>query len=335
MDYNKIYDRLIYKGKNRKLLTEDTKRLFETHHIIPKSWGGSNDSDNLVRLTLREHFLAHLLLIKIASTTHQLVTMLSAINIMINSNRYPIRNSRIYETLRINWKNNHPCSKQEVVDAIKKSLRDTRLKNGFSICLCACGCRQEVGLQKQPNTIKYIKGHKPEHTYRGGRRPLPRIYEQVECKCGCGGIVNMNINTMKPQYLHGHNPHNEQTNSQVSNTLTKYISNLTQDEVQERIKPMHNCDQQKRAQSIRQSKSSTLRITDTNGNEIIFNNTDDVKSITGFEYNTIRIRILHHGGVLSNGNIAEYIFKYTQNNQYPVMKNGRNYNSKATKKLTQ
>lgn len=36
----------------------------EKHHIVPKSIGGSNDPSNLVRLTAREHFLAHWLLTK-------------------------------------------------------------------------------------------------------------------------------------------------------------------------------------------------------------------------------------------------------------------------------
>lgn len=34
----------------------------EKHHIIPKSLGGSNDQENLVRLSYREHFLCHWLL---------------------------------------------------------------------------------------------------------------------------------------------------------------------------------------------------------------------------------------------------------------------------------
>ena len=36
----------------------------EKHHIIPKSLGGSNKKDNLVKLTAREHFICHLLLPK-------------------------------------------------------------------------------------------------------------------------------------------------------------------------------------------------------------------------------------------------------------------------------
>lgn len=36
----------------------------EKHHIIPKSLGGSNVADNLVRLTAREHLVCHLLLMR-------------------------------------------------------------------------------------------------------------------------------------------------------------------------------------------------------------------------------------------------------------------------------
>lgn len=37
---------------------------FEIHHRIPKSLGGSNSTDNLIKLTTREHFIAHLILWK-------------------------------------------------------------------------------------------------------------------------------------------------------------------------------------------------------------------------------------------------------------------------------
>lgn len=36
----------------------------EKHHIIPKSLGGSNEPENLVRLSAKEHFICHLLLTK-------------------------------------------------------------------------------------------------------------------------------------------------------------------------------------------------------------------------------------------------------------------------------
>lgn len=37
----------------------------EVHHIIPKCIGGTNDSSNKIKLTAREHFIVHRLLIKI------------------------------------------------------------------------------------------------------------------------------------------------------------------------------------------------------------------------------------------------------------------------------
>lgn len=63
MDYKKIYDLLICRAKDRKL-----ECYTEQHHIIPKCMGGNNDRENLVRLTAREHFIAHRLLYKIYLT---------------------------------------------------------------------------------------------------------------------------------------------------------------------------------------------------------------------------------------------------------------------------
>lgn len=40
----------------------------ERHHIVPRSEGGADESDNLVWLTPREHFLAHWLLYRIYRT---------------------------------------------------------------------------------------------------------------------------------------------------------------------------------------------------------------------------------------------------------------------------
>jgi hypothetical protein len=37
---------------------------FNLHHIIPKSLGGSDEETNLIKLTIREHYIAHLILWK-------------------------------------------------------------------------------------------------------------------------------------------------------------------------------------------------------------------------------------------------------------------------------
>ena len=63
MNYQKIYDQLIAKRQQNPISKKNG--YCERHHIIPKSLGGTNNKDNLVNLTAREHFIAHLLLRKI------------------------------------------------------------------------------------------------------------------------------------------------------------------------------------------------------------------------------------------------------------------------------
>ena len=55
--YQEWYNSLISNAKNRSI-----EGYTEKHHIIPKSMGGSNNSDNLVKLTAREHFMVRLIL---------------------------------------------------------------------------------------------------------------------------------------------------------------------------------------------------------------------------------------------------------------------------------
>lgn len=60
MNYKKLYNNLIETRKNRIMDT-----YYEKHHIIPKCMGGSNEEDNLIKLTFREHYMAHYILTKI------------------------------------------------------------------------------------------------------------------------------------------------------------------------------------------------------------------------------------------------------------------------------
>lgn len=61
MNYILTYKSLIIAAKKRNTLAG----YFENHHILPKCMGGSNNRQNLVKLTGREHFIAHWLLVKI------------------------------------------------------------------------------------------------------------------------------------------------------------------------------------------------------------------------------------------------------------------------------
>lgn len=68
--YLKWYENIITRAKERIL-----EKPYDRHHIIPKSLGGENSSNNLVVLTHREHFICHLLLIRFVDITvkHKMV----------------------------------------------------------------------------------------------------------------------------------------------------------------------------------------------------------------------------------------------------------------------
>ena len=100
MNYKKIYNNLIIKRKNISVIGYKEK-----HHIIPKCIGGSNDRDNLVNLTAREHYMAHALLCKIYPDN---ISICFAFNCMCfkwgsrdkRSGRHYRVNSYIYESCR-------------------------------------------------------------------------------------------------------------------------------------------------------------------------------------------------------------------------------------------
>lgn len=108
MDYKAIYYKIIEKAKKE---TENGNRhvgYFEKHHILPKSLGGSNDKNNLVKLTAREHFICHWLLVKIYDVgTNERYKMICAFWRMKNRrskyHKEHYINSRAYEALRIEF----------------------------------------------------------------------------------------------------------------------------------------------------------------------------------------------------------------------------------------
>lgn len=99
MDHNKIYDKIISKAilENRE---KNNQIYYENHHILPKSLGGSDDTNNLVLLTAREHFICHWLLWKMYSGVEK-AKMGHALGLMrFHSSNKRILNSRSYEISR-------------------------------------------------------------------------------------------------------------------------------------------------------------------------------------------------------------------------------------------
>lgn len=82
MNYQLHYDVLIDRAKNRVL---DCYK--ESHHIIPKCMNGTDEKSNLVDLTAREHFIAHLLLMKIYPKQYGLIKAVNMMCIHSTENR--------------------------------------------------------------------------------------------------------------------------------------------------------------------------------------------------------------------------------------------------------
>lgn len=100
--YKTWYDSIIEKSKNRTL-----EEYSEVHHIIPRSMGGSDDADNLARLTGREHFICHWLLIKLTTGSDRR-SMINALQMMRAESTYQKRyankiTARVYATYRAEY----------------------------------------------------------------------------------------------------------------------------------------------------------------------------------------------------------------------------------------
>lgn len=98
MNYEKIYEAIVVNRINNEI----TDGYFETHHIIPKCLGGEDEDWNLIKLTAREHFLCHYLLMKIYEDTTDFYKLVKAFYMMrcTSENQKRYLNSRLYEAMK-------------------------------------------------------------------------------------------------------------------------------------------------------------------------------------------------------------------------------------------
>lgn len=87
--YTLWYDQIISRARLR-----CTPALFEKHHVLPKSLGGTDEPVNLVKLTPREHFVAHLLLSKMTEGQAR-YKMTTALCLMIKNTSSKLDRTRV------------------------------------------------------------------------------------------------------------------------------------------------------------------------------------------------------------------------------------------------
>lgn len=98
--YTKIYYSIISRAQSRDLPKET---YTEKHHIIPKSLGGGNSKDNLAVLTAREHFICHMLLVRMTTGNYRHKMINAAIGMKRNKNGARYINSRLYDITKLEY----------------------------------------------------------------------------------------------------------------------------------------------------------------------------------------------------------------------------------------
>lgn len=96
MNYTTHYTYLIERARKRDLVG-----YCERHHIMPRCMGGSDEPQNIVRLTAEEHYVAHQLLVKMYPKTLALIRAAAILGKQCSGNKaYGWLRSRISEMTR-------------------------------------------------------------------------------------------------------------------------------------------------------------------------------------------------------------------------------------------
>lgn len=138
MDYKKYYDALC-SSRQQLFRVKSKECYYEKHHILPRSLGGLDNTENLVLLTAKEHYIAHLLLYKFHKVTASkgLRKMAFALVSMLGSTGKVKRelSARSYATIReaaidsrIGHKVENPINyKYKKSESHKEAIRQARL----------------------------------------------------------------------------------------------------------------------------------------------------------------------------------------------------------------
>lgn len=165
--YFDTYMRLMQKAMDRGWEKKTCENYVERHHLLPKSIFPEfiKTKENIVCLTAREHFVAHLLLTK-CTTTHFSHKMTLAIQkILFGNDQLYIKSSHLYEQLKI--KISEACS-------IRTSLYWSKLS-------------------KEERSVSRSKGNDHWHHRNRGTKALKEIGKKIsETKRLTGSSVGKN-----------------------------------------------------------------------------------------------------------------------------------------------
>jgi hypothetical protein len=153
MDYQKHYNLLIETRRNR-ILSKET--YFEKHHIVPKSMGGSNEKENIIRLTAREHFLAHWLLWRIHKNKEMAFAFYSMVKMGKNQT---IKSGRIYEEAKM-------ARREFIIENNKKYHKGKKLTPEHLEKISMISKTMERTKEHKDNISKSLSGKSKSETHK-------------------------------------------------------------------------------------------------------------------------------------------------------------------------
>jgi hypothetical protein len=121
MNYQRIYHQLIANAIAR----NGVDGYCEKHHIQPKSLGGTDDVSNIVALTAREHFIAHMLLAKMHGGTqwYAVLRLKGLQKQCVNSRLYTIARQKYAAHRKIELAKNNPMHNVEIAKQVASTKR--------------------------------------------------------------------------------------------------------------------------------------------------------------------------------------------------------------------
>ena len=95
----KRYINFIDYVKNNPVVSDYT----EKHHIIPKSHGGSDNKDNIIKLNYRQHYIAHMILYKTYPKDKAMMFAFISMNGTNPNHKRSLCNSKFYDNAKKAW----------------------------------------------------------------------------------------------------------------------------------------------------------------------------------------------------------------------------------------
>lgn len=125
LNYFALYQKIIDAAKSSPCPTKG-----EWHHIVPRSMGGNNSPENLIKLTYKAHFIAHRILVKIFPENRSMIHAANMMASIHNSSKsYSFLRHKISEIM----KNNRRGAGRKVSDIDK--LKTSERSKGNKYCL--------------------------------------------------------------------------------------------------------------------------------------------------------------------------------------------------------